>query len=176
MAAGSIDQLRTTVQRLEIISAQQHTLIRELLQRRVFGEGVTEAYDGWHITTTPQAQAGGFKLCIIRTLDLDPPIQRATAQLIGYADDSVPLEAGETYRHIIALDDEFEVFPAPSWNYEMLAMKFVSPREFVEGENLSNAMPWHVDDNNWVYPTMKFTPNTILVRPEDSIQSGGSVG
>lgn len=172
--AGDVDHLKMQVQRLEVISAEQHNLITKLLQRRVSGIGVTEVSDGWHVNSVLGAASSGLRLVVIRKLELGANPQLMEAQLLTYTEDD--LLPGETYKHIAATGDNFEVFPPMTWTYEMYQVEGASPKPFIEDENLISIVPWWVDANDFVYPTLKFAPSgMVMIDPAESTQGAGGV-
>lgn len=172
--AGDLDNLIVKVNRLEQITAEQHNLITRLLHRRVSGIGVTEVADGWHINVRA-GLGSSFILSVIRTLDLESDTQKMEAQELAYTED--PLLEGETYKHIVAVGDKFEVFPPMTWTYEMYQVEGASPKPFIEDENLIGIVPWWVDPLTFfVYPTLKFAPSgMVMIDPAESTQGAGGI-
>ena len=171
--AGDVDKLTVEVSRLDRITAHQANLINKLLHRRVTGIGVTEVADGWHVNSILGA-GDSFKLCVIRTLDLVVSPQLMEAQAIAYNED--PLQPGESYKHIVAVGENFEVFPPPTWTYEMYQVEGASPKPFIEDENLISIVPWWVDNRNFIYPTLKFAPSgMVMIDPAEATQGAGGI-
>ncbi len=174
--AGDLDLLKQKVVALQKISAELHNLILKLLRRTITGESVIQTASGWHIRASSRGSsaATSFRLCAVRTLDLVSVPQKAEAQEIQHNDDA--LLEGETYKHVVAVGNLFEVFPAPTWSYEMLRIEGASPRPFIPGENLTAMVPWWVDENNIIYPTLKFSPDGMsMLDPNETQQASGGI-
>ena len=158
------------VEELQRASAEQHNLILNLLQRTITGPSVIETAAGWVIQASGSGSgSGGFPLCVMRSIDVDSSPNKMMAQEITHNDD--PLLPGELYRHTVAIGDEFEVFPAPTWEYEMYKIEGASPKPATPNENLSHIVPWWYDSDFYVFPTIKFSREGMSMLDPNETQS-----